>query len=157
MYSIDYFNTKLDFNWLNAVFIIEHRLKHKLGHYIKCQRVVYPRKTDEEGRILTTLTLLNDITQIKTDNRPKAVLFNLRTNEKYHFAIKDHNSEVGLSQREIQVLHELAEGKTSDMIANSLHISKHTVDVHRRKMLEKTKLGNTAELITYGYRSGIIA
>jgi DNA-binding CsgD family transcriptional regulator len=154
-YSIEYYK-RIEGNLLNVIFTIEHRLRHKEGHYKKIQRFLYPRKLDKEANLVTCLNLINDITHIKTDNRPKVVLFNLKTNVKYHFAIKDHNFEVGLSQREIEILQELAEGKTSDMIADTLHISKHTVDVHRRKMLEKIRLGNTAELITYGYRSGII-
>lgn len=43
-----------------------------------------------------------------------------------------------LSSREKEILQLVAKGKTSKEIGELLHISKHTVDTHRRKILEKT-------------------
>ncbi|MGV8091348.1 MAG: response regulator [Mangrovibacterium sp.] len=44
-----------------------------------------------------------------------------------------------LSAREREVLELVAEGKTSQEIADLLHLSKHTVDTHRRKIKRKMK------------------
>ncbi len=52
-----------------------------------------------------------------------------------------------LSPREIQVLEMILQGNTSREIAESLFISKTTVDTHRRNLLEKTGCRNTSELL----------
>ena len=52
-----------------------------------------------------------------------------------------------LSRRELQILEILAEGKTSREIGDQLFISSHTVDTHRRNIIRKTGVRNTAELI----------
>lgn len=52
-----------------------------------------------------------------------------------------------LSHREQEVVTLLVKGKTSKEISGMLGITKNTVDTHRRKILEKTGLGSTLELI----------
>lgn len=56
-----------------------------------------------------------------------------------------------LSEREQLVLKAIASGKTSRQIAAELYISKHTVDTHRRKMIEKTEVQNTRVLVQRAY------
>ena len=52
-----------------------------------------------------------------------------------------------LSKREIEVLQYLSEGNTSEEIGNKLFISKQTVDKHRKNMLKKMNVKNTAALV----------
>ncbi|NOY95161.1 MAG: response regulator transcription factor [Chlorobi bacterium] len=52
-----------------------------------------------------------------------------------------------LSEREKEVARLLCKGKTSKEIAEALFISKHTVDTHRRSILEKLGVKTTAELM----------
>ncbi|MEP6948155.1 MAG: response regulator transcription factor [Ginsengibacter sp.] len=54
-----------------------------------------------------------------------------------------------LSLREIEIVRLLKEGYSSKEIAASLHISVRTAEVHRRNILKKLKLKNTASLINY--------
>ena len=59
-----------------------------------------------------------------------------------------HNAQV-LSLREIEIVKFVREGYSSKEIADRLHISSRTVEVHRRNILKKLKLKNTASLINY--------
>ena len=59
-----------------------------------------------------------------------------------------HNAQV-LSLREIEIVKFIKEGYSSREIADNLHISVRTVEVHRRNILKKLKLKNTASLINY--------
>lgn len=59
----------------------------------------------------------------------------------------DHQETVQLSSREIEILKMLKKDMTSREIAAKLHISKTTVDTHRRNILEKTGAKSTKDLI----------
>jgi DNA-binding CsgD family transcriptional regulator len=50
----------------------------------------------------------------------------------------------------------LAEGKSSKEIAKELGISSHTVDTHRRHLLEKTNCIDTTGMITYCKLVGLL-
>ena len=50
-----------------------------------------------------------------------------------------------LSARELQVLALIEQGMTSNAIAGSLCISKHTVSRHRQEILAKLQAKNSAE------------
>lgn len=52
-----------------------------------------------------------------------------------------------LTRREKQVIKLLAEGKTSIKIAEELSVSSLTIDTHRRNLMQKFGVKNTAELI----------
>ena len=54
------------------------------------------------------------------------------------------NKQIPLTKRELDVLRLIAEEYTNPEIAESLHISIRTVDTHRRNLLEKLQLKNTA-------------
>jgi len=50
----------------------------------------------------------------------------------------------------------LADGKEGKEIALQLAISEHTVISHRKNILHKAKVSNTAELVKYAIEYGII-
>lgn len=56
-----------------------------------------------------------------------------------------------LTKREIEILHYIAEEMTSKQIADLLLISRHTVETHKRRMMQKLKVTNTAGLIKVAY------
>lgn len=61
-----------------------------------------------------------------------------------------------LTPRELQVVKLIAEGHTSDEIADELCISRKTVDHHRAKILDKLGVRNGAELTRYAIRRGLV-
>lgn len=60
------------------------------------------------------------------------------------------------SKRELDVLKLLNEELTTQEIADKLFISFHTVESHRKNMLMKAGVKNTAGLIRYGMNVGLI-
>lgn len=62
-----------------------------------------------------------------------------------------------LSRREHEILRLVAEGLTNQQIADQLFTSKRTVETHRQNVLEKTGCKNTASLISYASRQGLLA
>lgn len=61
-----------------------------------------------------------------------------------------------LSKREQEVLKLIAEGKKSVEIADLLFISTNTVDTHRKNILAKCEVKNTAELVSFANKNGLI-
>ncbi|MBQ9629820.1 MAG: response regulator transcription factor, partial [Synergistaceae bacterium] len=67
---------------------------------------------------------------------------------------EEKNSSHRLSDREREVLKYLADGLNTKEIAYELSISKNTVDIHRRHIMEKTGCTSMAGLVRYAIREG---
>lgn len=61
-----------------------------------------------------------------------------------------------LSEREMEVLLLLVKGRNAKQIADTLVISKNTVDTHRRRILDKLNCESVAELTKYAIREGFL-
>lgn len=61
-----------------------------------------------------------------------------------------------LSEREEEVLYHICQGLSNHEIAENIGISKRTVDKHRENILLKTESKNTAGLVMYAIRNGIV-
>lgn len=61
-----------------------------------------------------------------------------------------------LTTREREVLVLIAEGLTNPQIAERLFVSPHTVDSHRKNLLTKFEVNNTAGLIKWAAKNGLI-
>jgi len=73
--------------------------------------------------------------------------------------IKHRESEsksANLSKREKEILVKICEGLSNQEIAETLFISKRTVDKHRANLLGKTNSKNTASLILFAIRNKLI-
>ena len=61
-----------------------------------------------------------------------------------------------LTPREREVFHLIAEGLTTKEIARRLEISAKTAENHRTRVLDKLGMRNTAELVRYALRKGLM-
>ncbi|MBT1702252.1 LuxR C-terminal-related transcriptional regulator [Chryseosolibacter indicus] len=66
------------------------------------------------------------------------------------------STEEFFSKREKEVLALLASGASSREIAKKLFITEKTVESHRKNLVQKAKVKNTVELITYASLRGLI-
>lgn len=64
--------------------------------------------------------------------------------------------DFGLSSREMEVLHCLAQGMTTAQISSELFISDNTVKTHVRHILEKLEASNRAEAVSKAMQQGLI-
>lgn len=91
---------------------------------------------------------------------------NVREGKKYFsndvFALllqeENENNRQGeiLSSREIEILKLIAEEYTNPEIAEKLFLSIRTVDTHRRNLLQKLEVKNTAGLVKYAIRKNLL-
>lgn len=77
--------------------------------------------------------------------------------EQVHHPNPDWDDPYGrLTGREREVFHLIVEGQTSKEIARKLGISTKTVENHRASVLQKLKARNTADVVRYAMRKGLL-
>src|SRR5689334_1545388 len=62
----------------------------------------------------------------------------------------------GLTERELEILQLIVAGKSNKEIATDLDLSTNTVAVHRANMMRALGIHNTAELVSYAIRTGLV-
>jgi len=65
-------------------------------------------------------------------------------------------SQEELTERELEVLGLITEGKTNKEIADLLSISVHTVQTHRLNLMKKLDVHDSTQLVRYAIRKGLI-
>lgn len=61
-----------------------------------------------------------------------------------------------LTKREKEILKLIADGMTNSQIAEKLFVSQSTVDTHRKNMLTKLNVNNTAALVRFAVENGLV-
>jgi two-component system response regulator NreC len=69
---------------------------------------------------------------------------------------KSHASADPLTPREREVLRLIADGKTTKQVAQLLGVSAKTADAHRTRLMSKLDIHETASLVRYAIRRGLI-
>ena len=73
----------------------------------------------------------------------------------YHVDKKGFAVSPELTNREREVLQLIAEGKTTQEIASSLHVNAKTVATHRKQLMDKLNIKSIPELTKYAIREGL--
>ena len=73
-----------------------------------------------------------------------------------HAQVKDENLHPSLSRREKEILKLIVEEYTTAEIAKELFISFGTVESHRRNMISKLGVRNTAGLVSAAYKFDLL-
>jgi DNA-binding NarL/FixJ family response regulator len=70
-------------------------------------------------------------------------------------ALKGERS-AALTQRELEVLQMIVDGKSNKEIATALELSANTIAVHRANIMNSLGIHKTAELVVYAIRAGLV-
>lgn len=65
-------------------------------------------------------------------------------------------SGISLSEREIEIIRLISNEKTNKEIADQLFLSPHTVNTHRKNIMNKLGIKNTAGIVIYAFKENII-
>jgi DNA-binding NarL/FixJ family response regulator len=69
---------------------------------------------------------------------------------------EDDDASKELTSKEIEIIQLIANGLTSQQMAEKLFISKRTIDVHRHNILKKLKIPNAAQLSSWAKQKGYV-
>ena len=70
--------------------------------------------------------------------------------------LAEHMSDQNLTEREVEVLRQVADGNRNRDIAKNLFISEETVKVHIKHIMEKLGAADCTQAVSIGIRRGII-
>ena len=66
-------------------------------------------------------------------------------------------SPVKLSERELQIIQFIAEGYTNSQIAAIVYLSNHTINTHRKNIMKKLGVNNTAGIVMYAVKTEMVS
>lgn len=64
---------------------------------------------------------------------------------------------ISLSSRELEIIKYIAEGYTNSQIAAVLYLSNHTINTHRKNIMKKLNVNNTAGIVMYAVKTELVS
>lgn len=87
----------------------------------------------------------------------EALISNRKTEYPVTCPLYSYCGGVNISEREIEIIRYIAEGYSNQEIADKLFLSVHTVTTHRKNIMGKLGISNTAGLVMYAIREQLIS
>lgn len=144
----------------NILLQYNYRFRRKTGEYINLLEQAYVLEVDIEGRaslLLGNIIVLNNDSILPVQFSAKLFRKNSISETIFSkpYTTTQHPFKT-ITKREMDILRNLAAGKTSREIGQELHISHHTVDTHRRNLLRKLKCKSVVDLARYAFKNGLL-
>lgn len=134
---------------------LDYRIRKADGEYLKVFDQTSVFELDEaSGKVHSTFSLCKDITAIKSSN---IMGWQAHGFEFLDFELpegSENRLQYQPTTRELDVLKMIAQGQGSKAIAEDLCISPMTVATHRRNLLKRIGVKNTAALISHASAAG---
>ncbi len=148
--SFDYLNTSKE-EKDKIVVNFDGMYKISNGEYIHFLQQTACIESDENGNAMLYLSYIHNISYIKKEKTVNLIITSPNDLKWWNFNFDTNIFEPvhPLSKQEKNIIAYLAKGKSSKEIAKELFISPHTVDTHRKNLLEKTNCIDTTGMITY--------
>lgn len=127
--------------------------EHLINHMMKLGANGYLLKNEEPEVLEEAIHAVMEKDFYFNDYVSKALLRGLQEPKK---EVSFWNGTEQLSKRELEVLELICQEYTSAEIADKLFISARTVENHRKSLLEKTAVRNTAGLILFAVKNKLI-
>jgi DNA-binding CsgD family transcriptional regulator len=128
------------------------RALRKDGRMIIVQNQSFPLVFDAQKIPFIFSNIISDISFLQPANIPHALIVNTKRQKLFHINpeqlhLKPYQSL--FTEREKELIRHLVKGFTARQIGEEMHISHETVRTHRRNILQKAGLQNTAQLIRH--------
>jgi len=147
---------KIGFEGENNYALVTYRVQKKDGTYINVLRQSSPWELDSDGNLLSSLSLMIDITFISNNNKVEWDIFangldNVRFKKNIYKEFNDF-----FTDRELEIIHCISKYYTNNETAQKLFISEHTVKTHCKKIFKKANCHNRRELLEFCEKNGIL-
>jgi DNA-binding NarL/FixJ family response regulator len=140
---------KSQFPKVKTLVLSTHNDPDKIEKLIKKDVDGYLLKNAEKGELLEALESIQAGNKYFSRDVKEAYM-----NQVFHGEEKS-GGQVKLSRREKEILKYLAEEYTAKEIADLLFISAHTVHTHKKNLISKLHVKNSAGLVKYAIQNGL--
>ena len=141
-------------------FQYNYRFKRKDCQYINLLEQIYLLEVDQDGRpalVLGNVIIIGRGEELPIRASTKTITGEGLTETLFSEVFPVANGAfLEITDRELDILRNLAVGKTSKQIGDELFISPHTVDTHRRNLLKKLDCRSVVELARLAFKNGLI-
>jgi DNA-binding NarL/FixJ family response regulator len=141
------------FNTMKVIVVTMYEDDKFIIHMMENGANGYLLKNADSAEIIKSIYSVHETGYYFNDLVNKALLKKLllKGNVKPSF-----NQNIELTERELEVLKLICEEKTAAEIGKELFISVRTVEGHRTKLIEKVGVRNTAGLVMFALKNGIV-
>ncbi|MBQ0147187.1 MAG: PAS domain-containing protein [Flavobacteriaceae bacterium] len=122
-----------------------YRTKTTYGHYIRVQQSYHALEVNDQGSMTRAIVFHELIDYHQPREKDDFKIFDRLTNRYVQL-----ENRFNLTKRENEIFELIMKGNTSLQISEKLHLSKLTVDTHRKNILAKT---NTKNFMVLGLQS----
>ncbi len=136
---------------------LDYRVRKANGSYLKILRQTAVCEVEPiTNTMLSTLSICKDISNIKQSNKIgwQGLGPGLDEMDMRDILSENGNLVYRPSAREMDVIRKMADGCSSARIADELNISLHTVNTHRKNLLQRTGLPNAMALVALAKEQG---
>lgn len=167
----DFFNRFLEKGkGLSYKLVYSYQMKDYKGKNRTMLHQATPLSVSNNGALQHVLSIHTDISHLSLKSTKNVSFINLEGNTSYfnvnsekgvfdELAASNRPSNIfeALTEREKQIVELLAKGHSTKQISDLLNVSEHTIRTHRRNILKKSNLKNTAELVAESMMAGLIS
>lgn len=137
------------------------RMRNANGEYVSFYRQFFPMTYDDQNELSHMLVVYTDISHISPKHYDNLSVTGLKGKRSRYPGTgagrrNQSSSNYDLTERELQVLRLVAKNFSSTKIAEKLFLSPHTVKIHRKNLLRKTKTNSSLELVMLAKDEGWI-
>lgn len=117
---------------------------------------------NEEREVVSGLVIITDISHLNIHPKAMMTVMDKIKNSNQFYTLKVKNSVLinhelpKISKREREILALMAKGMNTPQMAESLFLSYHTIENHKRNLRRKTKVKTSAELIGFAFKYHIL-
>ncbi len=139
-----------NFPKVNVIILTMHHEISIIQEALKAGALGYLLKTTSKNELSESIIqVANNGTYFSSDISEKIM------NQLIKGKIESNNS-IKLTKRETEILKLISEEFSNHEIAEKLFISQRTVDTHRRNLIQKLQVKNTAGLVRFAFKNKII-
>lgn len=145
-----------------------YRLKDFKGNHRVMLHQATVLSLNDQGRFIHVFSIHTDISHLTTSSSQDISFININGGKSYYnidastgkFNKEDLSKKIKLkellTERELEIIKELAVGNSADEISTKLNISTHTVCTHKKNILRKTGCKNSTQLVSICLAEGLI-
>ena len=153
---IDYLFSLSKSERLSYKHIYEFRIYNTKGEWVRIISQHQVLEVDSEGNPWLVLGVMDVSPDQTSDSHVKLRLVNFKTGVVTPFQLSQKEKDIVLTTREKEVLDMIRIGYLSKEISEKLSISIHTVNNHRKNILEKMNVDNAVEAINFARALGLL-